>query len=220
MSEVDLVIRGGHVVTPDAVFNASVAVKDGVVAAVGADELMPPARDVLDASGLHVLPGAIDVHVHFRDPGYPHKEDFSGGTAAAALGGVTTVFDMPNTLPPTGTAEALAAKQTMAAEKAHVDFGLYGLLGEDTIAQVPALVAGGVIGFSSTWATPSAASLRRPPAPCWKRSRRWRRPASASRCTRRRTPSWSGGRRACAKPDAPRRWPTSPRARRWSPSRR
>jgi dihydroorotase len=147
MSKVDLVIRGGHVVTPDAVFNASVAVKDGAVAAVGADELMPPARDVLDASGLHVLPGAIDVHVHFRDPGYPHKEDFASGTAAAALGGVTTVFDMPNTLPPTGTAEALAAKQTMAAEKAHVDFGLYGLLGEDTIAQVPALVAGGVIGF-------------------------------------------------------------------------
>jgi dihydroorotase len=147
MSKVDLVIRGGHVVTPDAVFNASVAVKDGAVAAVGADELMPPARDVLDASGLHVLPGAIDVHVHFRDPGYPHKEDFSSGTAAAALGGVTTVFDMPNTLPPTGTAEALAAKQTMAAEKAHVDFGLYGVLGEDTIAQVPALVAGGVIGF-------------------------------------------------------------------------
>jgi dihydroorotase len=147
MSEVDLVIRGGHVVTPDAVFSASIAVKDGVVAAVGADELMPPARDVLDASGLHVLPGAIDVHVHFRDPGYPHKEDFSSGTAAAALGGVTTVFDMPNTLPPTGTAEALAAKQTMAAEKAHVDFGLYGLLGEDTIAQVPALVEGGVIGF-------------------------------------------------------------------------
>jgi dihydroorotase len=147
MSEVDLVIRGGHVVTPDAVFSASIAVKDGVVAAVGADELMPPAREVLDASGLHVLPGAIDVHVHFRDPGYPHKEDFSSGTAAAALGGVTTVFDMPNTLPPTGTAEALAAKQTMAAEKAHVDFGLYGLLGDDTIAQVPALVAGGVIGF-------------------------------------------------------------------------
>jgi dihydroorotase len=147
MSEVDLVIHGGHVVTPDAVFSASIAVKDGVVAAVGADELMPPAREVLDASGLHVLPGAIDVHVHFRDPGYPHKEDFSSGTAAAALGGVTTVFDMPNTLPPTGTAEALAAKQTMAAEKAHVDFGLYGLLGEDTIAQVPALVEGGVIGF-------------------------------------------------------------------------
>jgi dihydroorotase len=144
---VDLVIRGGQVVTPDAVFKASVAVKDGVVAAVGADALMPQAREVLDARGLHVLPGAIDVHVHFRDPGYPHKEDFASGTAGAACGGVTTVFDMPNTIPPTGTAEALAAKHTIAAAKAHVDFGLYGLLGEDTIANVPALLDGGVIGF-------------------------------------------------------------------------
>jgi len=147
MSEVDLVIRGGQVVTPDAVFGASVAIKDGVIVGVGADELMPQAAEVLDARGLHVLPGAIDVHVHFRDPGYPHKEDFASGTAAAAFGGVTTVFDMPNTIPPTGTAAALAAKQKMAAEKAHVDFGLYGLLGEDTIAHVPALIDGGVIGF-------------------------------------------------------------------------
>jgi dihydroorotase len=148
MSEqVDLVIRGGHVVTPDAVFKASVAVKDGVIAALGAADMMPPAREVLDASGLHVLPGAIDCHVHFRDPGYPHKEDFASGTAAAACGGVTTVFDMPNTIPPTGTAEAMAAKQAMAAAKAHVDFGLYGLLGEDTIASVPALIDGGAIGF-------------------------------------------------------------------------
>ncbi|HML14200.1 MAG TPA: allantoinase AllB [Xanthobacteraceae bacterium] len=144
---VDLVIRGGRVVTPDAVFAASVAVDGGTIVAVGADELMPQAREVIDARGLHVLPGAIDVHVHFRDPGYPHKEDFASGTAAAAFGGVTTVFDMPNTIPPTGTAAVLAAKQEMAAEKAHVDFGLYGLLGEDTIANVPALIAGGVIGF-------------------------------------------------------------------------
>jgi dihydroorotase len=146
-ASVDLVIRGGQVVTPDAVFPASVAIKDGAIVAVGADELMPQTRETLDARGLHVLPGAIDVHVHFRDPGYPHKEDFASGTSAAAFGGVTTVFDMPNTIPPTGTAEALAAKQKMVAEKAHVDFGLYGLLGEDTIANVPALIEGGVIGF-------------------------------------------------------------------------
>jgi dihydroorotase len=144
---VDLVIRGGQVVTPDAVFPASVAIDDGAIVAVGADELMPQARETLDARGLHVLPGAIDVHVHFRDPGYPHKEDFSSGTAAAACGGVTTVFDMPNTIPPTGSGEVLATKQKMAAEKAHIDFGLYGLLGEDTIAHVPALVEGGAIGF-------------------------------------------------------------------------
>jgi dihydroorotase len=133
----DLVIRGGKLVTPDAVFEASIAIADGMILAVGADSAMPSARETLDASGLHVLPGAIDVHVHFRDPGYPHKEDFASGTAAAAFGGVTTVFDMPNTIPPTGTPEILAAKHQMAAQKAHVDFGLYGLLGEDTIAHVP-----------------------------------------------------------------------------------
>jgi dihydroorotase len=143
----DLVISGGTVVSPDAAFAASVAIKDGVVLAVGAAEAMPPARETLDATGMHVLPGAIDVHVHFRDPGYPHKEDFESGTAAAAFGGVTTVFDMPNTIPPVGTAEVLAAKHKIAAEKAHVDFGLYGLLGDDTVANVPALIEGGVIGF-------------------------------------------------------------------------
>jgi dihydroorotase len=147
MTSADLLICGGKVVTPQFVVETNVAIKDGTIIAVGSDEAMPQARETLDASGLYVLPGAIDVHVHFRDPGYPHKEDFASGTAAAAFGGVTTVFDMPNTIPPDGTAEALAAKHRIAAEKAHVDFGLYGLLGEDTIAHVPALVAGGVIGF-------------------------------------------------------------------------
>ena len=143
----DLVIRNGTVVSADSTVVASVAIKDGAILAVGADAAMPPARDTLDATGLYVLPGAIDVHVHFRDPGYPHKEDWQSGTAAAAFGGVTTVFDMPNTIPPTGTREALEAKHRIAAAKAHVDFGLYGLLGEDTIAHLPALIEGGVIGF-------------------------------------------------------------------------
>ena len=141
----DLVIRNGTVVSPDAAIPASVAIKDGAVLAVGAADAMPEAKETLDATGLHVLPGAIDVHVHFRDPGYPHKEDWGSGTAAAAFGGVTTVFDMPNTIPPTGTADILAAKHAIASAKAHVDYGLYGLLGEDTIANVPELVAGGII---------------------------------------------------------------------------
>jgi dihydroorotase len=143
----DLVIHNGIVVSPDSAVPASVAILDGKILAVGAAEAMPAARETLDAKGLHILPGAIDVHVHFRDPGYPHKEDWESGTAAAAFGGVTTVFDMPNTIPPTGNAEILAAKHKIAASKAHVDFGLYGLLGEDTIANVPELIEGGVIGF-------------------------------------------------------------------------
>ena len=143
----DLVIKNGKVVSPDAVIEASIAIKDGRVLAIGADSAMPPAKEIFDAAGMHILPGAIDDHVHFRDPGYPHKEDWQSGTAAAAFGGVTPVFDMPNTIPPTGTADILAAKHEIAAAKAHIDFGLYGLLGDDTIANVPALVAGGVIGF-------------------------------------------------------------------------
>src|SRR5260221_4807611 len=139
MIEADLVIRGGRVVSPDSVVEASVAIKDGKILAVGADEAMPPAKNALDARGMHVLPGAIDVHVHFRDPGYPHKEDFASGTAAAAFGGVTTVFDMPNTIPPVGTPELLAAKHKMAAEKAPVGFGPYARLGEDTNAACPGL---------------------------------------------------------------------------------
>jgi dihydroorotase len=143
----DLIIDNGTVVTDSATFIASVAIKDGKILAVGAVAAMPPARERLDATGLHVLPGAIDVHVHFREPGYTHKEDFGTGTAAAACGGVTTVFEMPNVIPPTGTKEALALKHKLAAEKAYVDFGLYGLLGEDTIANVPDMIEGGVIGF-------------------------------------------------------------------------
>jgi dihydroorotase len=143
----DLVIHNGIVATAETTFPASVAIKGEKILAVGAPDAMPQAAEILDAAGLHLLPGAIDVHVHFRDPGYPHKEDWESGTAAAAFGGVTTVFDMPNTIPPTGTAEILAAKHAIAGAKAHVDYGLYGLLGEDTIAHVPELVAGGVIGF-------------------------------------------------------------------------
>ena len=143
----DLVIDNGTVVSADSTVNASVAIKDGAILAVGAADAMPRARETLDATGLHLLPGAIDDHVHFRDPGYPHKEDFGSGTIAAAFGGVTTVFDMPNTLPTVENAEALAAKHAIAAEKAHVDYGLYAVLGESSIARVAELIEGGVIGF-------------------------------------------------------------------------
>jgi len=143
----DLVIHGGSIVSPDCVIDASLAIGDGKILAVGAADTMPDAPSTFDAAGLHVLPGAIDVHVHFRDPGYPTKEDWSTGTAGAAFGGVTTVFDMPNTLPTTGNAEALADKHAIAAARAHVDYGLYGFLGEGTIDNVHEMIDGGVIGF-------------------------------------------------------------------------
>jgi dihydroorotase len=145
--KVDLVINGGIVVSSDAEYRASIAIKDGLVHAIGAPEAMPEADEILDATGMHILPGAIDVHVHFRDPGYPQKEDFGSGTAAAAFGGVTTVFDMPNTLPTIANAEALAEKHKIASAKAYVDYGLYAVLGEESIGNIPELIEGGIIGF-------------------------------------------------------------------------
>ncbi|HBK07589.1 MAG TPA: allantoinase AllB [Acetobacteraceae bacterium] len=143
----DLVIHNGQIVHPDGIVDASIAIHDGQILAIGAPDAMPTATETFDAGGLHILPGAIDVHVHFRDPGYTHKEDWDTGSAAAAFGGVTTVFDMPNTVPATANASALSDKHAIASSRARVDYGLYGFLGEDTIANVPEMVAGGVIGF-------------------------------------------------------------------------
>ena len=144
----DLVIRGARVVSPEQIIEASVAISGERIVAVGADAMMPPAREELRADGLYLLPGAIDSHVHFRDPGYPHKETWKTGSAAAAMGGVTTVFDMPNTNPPTGTIEALRLKQRAAASS-YVDYGIHGLLGDDSVDLLEELLDAGVTSFKA-----------------------------------------------------------------------
>lgn len=148
MPQVDLVIRGASVVSPDHITAASVAIDGERIVAVGHDDLMPSGREELRADGLFLLPGAIDSHVHFRDPGYPHKETWKTGSAAAACGGVTTVFEMPNTNPPTGTLEALRVKQK-AAESSYVDYGIHGLLGDDTIDRLEELLDAGCTSFKA-----------------------------------------------------------------------
>jgi dihydroorotase len=147
MTQADLVIINGSVVSHETTQQAAIAIRDGKIVAVGEESSMPAAKEVLDAKGLHLLPGAIDVHVHFREPGYTHKETWESGTAAAAMGGVTTVFDMPNTNPPTATPEAFADKLALAEQQAYVDFGIYGLMAEDNVDQLEALAESGVIGF-------------------------------------------------------------------------
>lgn len=148
MTSADLVIRGASVVSPDQIVPASVAIAGEQIVAVGHDDLMPPAAQELRADGLFLLPGAIDSHVHFRDPGYPHKETWKTGSAAAACGGVTTVFEMPNTNPPTGTVQALRLKQK-AAESSYVDFGIHGLLGDDSVGHLQDLLDAGVTSFKA-----------------------------------------------------------------------
>ena len=142
----DLIIHGGRVVSDSAVIEASLAIRGETIVALGADDAMPPAAARFDATGLHILPGAIDSHVHFRDPGYSHKEDWRTGSAAAACGGVTTVFDMPNTKPPTGTLDALALKLEHA-KASHVDYGIHALLDDSNIDQLEALIDAGATSF-------------------------------------------------------------------------
>jgi dihydroorotase len=144
---VDAVIRGGTVMTPQGRVRGGLAIHDGVIVAVADDDALPAGREVIDARGRYVLPGVIDSHVHFREPGLEYKEDWESGTAAAACGGVTTVLEMPNTRPPTATVEALELKQRCAARGARVDYGIYGLLAQDNLAELEGLARHGVIGF-------------------------------------------------------------------------
>lgn len=94
-----------------------------------------------------MLPGLVDVHVHFREPGLEYKEDFYTGSLAAAVGGVTTVLDMPNTDPPVSTGERLLHKRTLAEGKSHVDFGLFGVILQDNVEELNGLYENGAIGF-------------------------------------------------------------------------
>lgn len=129
----DLVIRG-RALRAGGLERVSIGVAGGRIARVG--RRLDGDR-VQDFGDRLLLPAATDLHVHFRDPGHPAKEDFGTGTLAAAFGGVTAVVDMPNTSPPTSTPAAFEAKLAAAAAKAHVDFGLYaGLTDEPQSARL------------------------------------------------------------------------------------
>nr|WP_153343462.1 dihydroorotase [Roseospira navarrensis] len=119
-----MILRGGRVVTPCGAEDTTVAVRGGRIVALGvpADA---PAAEVLDVTGLHVLPGVIDSQVHFREPGLEHKEDLESGTRGAVLGGVTAIFEMPNTSPNTDTPDALADKLARAKGRAWCDHAFF-----------------------------------------------------------------------------------------------
>lgn len=142
----DLILVDGRFVTPTGTVKGWLGMEAGAIAALGTGPT-PAARDRIDLNGLTVLPGGIDPHVHFRDPGMTYKEDFASGTAAAAAGGVTTVFDMPNTKPAVLTSEVFAAKRAIAERKAVVDFGLIAAADPSNLAAIAGLAAAGAIAF-------------------------------------------------------------------------
>jgi len=120
----DLVFKGGTLVNHAGEGLADIGVRDGRIAAIG-DIAEGIAGETIDVTGLHILPGVIDSQVHFREPGLEHKEDLASGSRSAVLGGVTAVFEMPNTKPATTSADALADKVVRAHGRMHCDFAFF-----------------------------------------------------------------------------------------------
>jgi dihydroorotase len=143
----DLVVKNGLIVTPEQTQPGGVAIADGKIVAIGADDALPSGKEVIDVKGKHILPGLIDAHVHFRDPGMTHKEDFGTGSTAAVCGGITTVMDMPNVIPPTENAERVREKKAIAESKSLCDFGLYGVVHQTNSKDVLPMAQAGVIGY-------------------------------------------------------------------------
>lgn len=134
----DLLIRGGTVVNHDGVGVRDIGVRDGKIAGLGA-LADTDAAEIVAAGGLHVLPGVIDSQVHFREPGAEHKEDLQTGSLAAVMGGVTAVFEMPNTEPQTVSADALRDKLERAHGRMHCDHAFWVGGMAENVADIPEL---------------------------------------------------------------------------------
>ncbi len=135
------VVQGGTIVNEGKTFDGTIIIEDGKITQIIQGHTYPEVSsdEVIDASGCFVLPGIIDDHVHFREPGLTEKADIDTESRAAAAGGVTTYFDMPNTVPQTTTLEALEEKFTLAAQKSHVNYSFFFGATNDNISLFPQL---------------------------------------------------------------------------------
>jgi allantoinase len=145
---VQLLIKNGQIVSSAGITRGHLVIDEGKVEEVLLrDGNLPESETEIDATGLHVLPGLIDPHVHFRVPGLEHKEDFNTGSQAAVCGGITTVIDMPNVIPPTSTVDALEMKLDCARDNSYCDYGIYAVLMEGSIPHILPLADAGVCGY-------------------------------------------------------------------------
>lgn len=146
-----ILLKGGALVLKDVVIEADILVEDGRISRVGRS-IDSGYSKVIDVRGKLVLPGAVDPHVHGREPGLEYKDDFSHTSKAALLGGVTTVLEMPNTIPPVDSPSRLLEKKSVLSEKSYVDFGLYAVLydyDDDLDLRIVDLVRSGAVGFKA-----------------------------------------------------------------------
>ena len=144
------VIAGGTVATDWGVLVADVIVEGERIVALSTDaNERRGADELVDAKGLVVLPGAVDPHAHFEDPGHTEREDFTTGTMSAAAGGITTVIEHPLTYPPVTSVDLYVEKREMAKRKVVVDFGLWGALTGPSLPEMRGQWAEGAAGFKA-----------------------------------------------------------------------
>ena len=149
-----LLVKNGSVVTADGVQDVDILCEDGIIAALLArgTHVDVVADEVLDASGKIVFPGFIDPHVHSREPGMTEKEDFAHSTLGALSGGVTTVLEMPNAIPPVDSVAVFEKRRQEHESVAWTDFGLWGLsVGEANIDDLAPLIDAGVVAIKIFW---------------------------------------------------------------------
>ncbi len=145
----DLVVRNGRVLLPDGLESVDIGIVDGKFAALIAENSDVESRESIDAGGNYVFPGTIDAHFHCRAPSFPEREDFASGTAAAAVSGVTTVFEMPISIPATSTKQRLIDRMAVAAPALYIDMGFYGSCGTLDGDEIQGMVAAGAIGMKA-----------------------------------------------------------------------
>jgi allantoinase len=145
-----VVIANGTVAADYGVFNAHVVIEgETIVGLATAERALQNADEVIDATGLVVLPGAIDMHAHFEDPGHTEREDFTTGTRSAAAGGFTTVIEHPLTYPPVTTVDLYREKRAMAEQKVVTDFALWGALTPPSLLHIRGQYDEGAPGFKA-----------------------------------------------------------------------
>ena len=145
----DLVIKNARVYREGDLFAGGLAVKDGKIAAVCANEFLPEAADVIDAKGMAVLPGVLDTHVHVRDPGHRERGTFFTETRAAAAGGVTSFLEHPISSPPPYSPEILRNRVAVAAPQGLVDYAFFGAAGSEFPDEVQKVAKEGIVAFKT-----------------------------------------------------------------------
>ncbi|MDO7905585.1 allantoinase AllB [Paenibacillus sp. JX-17] len=153
--QLDTVMKGGTVILPDGEYSLDIGVKDGRITLLEADIDPLLAEKVMDCAGKVLMPGAVDIHVHFNEPGLGSWEGFATGSAALAAGGCTTYVDMPlNGVPPTVDVEAFEVKRSLAESDSRIDFALWGGLVPGNRGKLAGLYQAGVPGFKAFMSEP------------------------------------------------------------------